>query len=91
MHFCRNFDFIGIVERFAESMVVLAYILRVALTDVISLNAKESATGGKDDLGFTLAPHPPLAEEPEQVQAYVPASLTRLPTPLRFVFPHTNL
>lgn len=46
-HLIHNYDFLGISERMEESMVVLAMLLRVPLTDVVVLNSKTS--GGYDD------------------------------------------
>jgi hypothetical protein len=43
----RDYDFIGILERIDESLVVLSLILNIPLTDVLYLKAKSS--GGFDD------------------------------------------
>ena len=57
------YGFIGIVERFDESMVMLSFLLRIPLSDVLYLKSKESTVKG-------LIRHPALAEEDPDVRAY---------------------
>jgi hypothetical protein len=46
-HIIKNYDFIGVVERLDESLVVLAMLLDIPLGDVLYLDSKRS--GGYDD------------------------------------------
>lgn len=64
------YSFVGVVERYDESMVLLASLLRVPLSHVLYLKAKNSNGGGADDLGVAFVPHPPLEQEPREVSAY---------------------
>ena len=57
------YGFIGIVERFDESMVMLSYLLRIPLSDVLYLKSKESTKKG-------FVRHPALAEEDPGVRSY---------------------
>lgn len=69
------YSFVGVVERYDESMVLLASLLRVPLSHVLYLKAKNS-NGGVDfteAYGFTgpsFVPHPPLEQEPSAVSAF---------------------
>ena len=58
------YGFVGIVERYDESMVMLSFLLRIPLSDVLYLRSKESTMRG-------LVRHPSLAEEDPNVRAYV--------------------
>jgi len=63
------YSFVGLVERYEESIVLLASMLRVPLAHVLFLKAKVSTEGGAHDgLGIAFVPHPPLDEEPPSVQ-----------------------
>ena len=65
------YSFIGVVERYDESMVLLASLLRVPLSHVLYLKAKNSNAGGVDaKLGISFVPHPPLEQEPSAVSAF---------------------
>jgi hypothetical protein len=63
------YSFIGITERYEESMVMLAFMLRVPLSRVLYLKSKDSH-GGTDENHVVLIEHPPLAEEDKEVLEY---------------------
>ena len=67
----RTYSWVGVVERYDESMVLLADMLNLPLRDVLYLSAKNSSAGIRDDKGATLTQHGPLAREPPEVRAYV--------------------
>ena len=50
------YGFIGLAERYDESMVMLSFLLRIPLADVLYLKSKESTMKG-------LVKHPSMAEE----------------------------
>ena len=61
-----TFSFIGLAERYDESMVLLASMLRLPLSQVLYLKSKDSHVVNSTDYDFPGAkpmPHPPLAEE----------------------------
>ena len=64
------YDFVGITEQFDESLVLLSRQLGVPLTDLLYLPTKVSgqAATDKQDQGKVQWPHPPLSEEPAEVQ-----------------------
>lgn len=53
-HMLDNYDFVAITERMDESLVVLAMLLQVPLTDLLHLNSKQS--GRYDDLCKFIQP-----------------------------------
>ena len=67
----RTYSWVGVVERYDESMVLLADMLNLPLRDVLYLSAKNSSAGIRDDKGATLTQHGPLAREPPEVRAYL--------------------
>jgi hypothetical protein len=56
------YGFIGLAERYDESMVMLSYLLRIPLSDVLYLKSKESAN--------RAVRHPSMAEEDFAVRSY---------------------
>lgn len=72
-----SYDFVGVLEQAEESMVVLADILNVSLTDVLFISAKLSdqqstwTTKPGEKQNHTAVPHRPLAQEPAAVREYV--------------------
>ena len=67
----NRYNFIGLVERYEESIVVLAHLLDVPITDVLSLKAKDSnAVGMRDDHDTLFYPHGPLSSEPTEIILY---------------------
>ena len=57
------YGFIGLAERYDESMVMLSYLLRIPLSDVLYLKSKESTMKG-------LVKHPSMAEEALAVRSF---------------------
>lgn len=66
-----NYNFIGLTERFEESMLLLAYQYNLSLCDIMYLKAKDSHSGQVDDTGAKLYPHPPLSKEPIEIQNFL--------------------
>jgi hypothetical protein len=64
------YSFIGLVERYDESMVLLASLLRIPLTDVLYLVSKDSSDGNPDDMHKPMVPHPELAAESAAVRQF---------------------
>ena len=62
------YSFVGVVERFEESLVLLASLMHIPLASVLFLKAKDSASGSLDGRGFAFTPHPPLDTEPPAVR-----------------------
>jgi len=61
----NTYSFIGLAERYDESMVLLASILRVPLSQVLYLKSKDSQVpNGTDDKGKSFVAHLPLDQEP---------------------------
>ena len=58
------YGFVGVAERYDESMVMLAFLLRIPLSDVLYLKSKESTMRG-------LVRHLPMAEEDPDVRAHL--------------------
>jgi len=56
------YGFIGLVERYDESMVMLSYLLRIPLSDVLYLKSKESSK--------RAVLHPSITEEEFAVRSY---------------------
>ena len=54
------YGFVGVAERYDESMVMLSFLLRIPLSDVLYLKSKESTMRG-------LVRHPSMAEEDPEV------------------------
>lgn len=65
------YNLIGIVERFDESMVVLAHLLQVPLHHVTFISAKNSSREQAYSTGQTVAVHPPFADEALAVKEYI--------------------
>jgi hypothetical protein len=62
---------IGTMDRFDESVVVLAMKLRIPLTDVLYITAKNTSSGAKSKGGHEVKPRPPFEEEPQDFQDYL--------------------
>lgn len=70
------YGLVGTLERFDESLVVLAAMLNVPLSDVLYVSSKNSSTNtviqanAKHD-AFVASKHPSLDEEPEVIKTYI--------------------
>lgn len=71
------YNFIGLNERFEESVLLLGLELNLTMCDLLYLNAKDSHNGGKDDVGAVFTPHPKLYEENSTIQAFVASDAFR--------------
>lgn len=75
------YSFVGVVERYNESMALLAHWLHLPIWELVALDAKRStgggATGNRDDLGHVFYAHTPIDKEPMAVREY--ASQTWIP------------
>ena len=60
------YDFVGVQEHFDDSVVTLARLLKVDLGDVLYIKSKVSQDPNRKEL-----PHPPLEQEPQEVQNYI--------------------
>ena len=67
----RKYDFIGITDRFEESMLVLAHRLGLDIEDVLYLKAKDSHRLKVDNKGFRFVPSVPVEEQSDSVQQYL--------------------
>ncbi|CAN0044821.1 unnamed protein product, partial [Heterosigma akashiwo] len=65
-----KYRFIGVAHRFEESMVLLAFQLRLTLCDILVLKTKDSRASAKNIYGQKMASHPDLRQEPEEVQRF---------------------
>lgn len=65
------YDFFAMTDRYDESLVVLAWKLRVPLTDVLYITAKNTSAGMTPTNGNTPVVQPPMEEEPLVVQNYL--------------------
>ena len=66
----RKYDFIGITDRFEESMLVLAHRLGLDIVDMLYLKAKDSHHLTVDDKGAHLVPSVPVRNQSESVREY---------------------
>jgi len=69
----RQFDYVGISNRFDESMLVLKHLLGLSYSEILYLSAKNSSNpipSGKQDIlkHNSIHRHLPLSEEPTEVQ-----------------------
>jgi len=62
------YSFVGVAERYDESMVLLSSLLGIPLSHVLYLKSKDSTASGRDGRGFQFVAHLPLSEEPSQVR-----------------------
>jgi len=67
----NTYNFLGVNEYFDESMVGLAAALRIPLTDVLYIVAKNNSAGTREYNGKLAVAHPPLEEEPEVVKQFL--------------------
>ena len=63
-----EYSFIGLTERFDESVVMLAFLLRVPLSHVLYFRSKDSAAAHTADA--SVVPHRPVEEEPPEVRQF---------------------
>ena len=66
-----RYDFIGIQDRFAESMLVLAHRLGLDIEDMLYLKSKDSHRLKVDNKGSPMVPSVPLKEQSEAVRGYL--------------------
>jgi len=66
-----GYDFVGVAERFDDSLVVLQLLLGVPASDALYLPSKVADGRTHDFRGVLLAVHPPLADEEPAVWQYV--------------------
>eukprot|EP00747_Dinoflagellata_sp_TGD_P126581 gnl/TRDRNA2_/TRDRNA2_174297_c0_seq1.p1 gnl/TRDRNA2_/TRDRNA2_174297_c0~~gnl/TRDRNA2_/TRDRNA2_174297_c0_seq1.p1 ORF type:complete len:330 (+),score=19.92 gnl/TRDRNA2_/TRDRNA2_174297_c0_seq1:49-1038(+) len=71
----RCYDFVAVMERFDESLLLLSQKLGIDQLDILYLSAKQSGKAVTDHLdrhlhrnGKVLLAHPPLTQESEEVQ-----------------------
>merc|ERR1712154_240076 len=67
----RKYDFIGITDRFEESMLVLAHRLGLDIEDMLYLKAKDSHHLQTDNKGAHFVPSVPVQNQSEAVQRYL--------------------
>jgi hypothetical protein len=66
----NRYTFMGVQERFDESIVALANLLGISPVEVQYVAAKVSTHGGIDDHNMVLVPHGPVVSEPKEIQHY---------------------
>jgi hypothetical protein len=66
----NRYTFMGVQERFDESIVALANLLGISPVEVQYVAAKVSTQGGIDDHDMVLVPHGPIVSEPQEIQHY---------------------
>lgn len=66
-----KYDFIGVQNRFTESMLVLAYRLGLDIEDMLYVKAKDSHHLSVDNKGYPLIPTVPLRDQTQKVQDYL--------------------
>jgi hypothetical protein len=71
----EHYHFVGVQERFDESILVLRHRLNerklnVSLKDVLYIRTKDSRSGLLDDTNRAFVPHMPLASQGAAVRAY---------------------
>jgi hypothetical protein len=75
------YSFVGVVEQYDQSVIVLSSLLGVPLRSVLYLSSKNStadaATGGRDGKGNILVPHIDVLEEPPEVQSFANSATFR--------------
>jgi hypothetical protein len=67
----RQYNLIGVTERFDESVVALAASLRIPLSDVLYISSKNSTAAMKDAFNHTMKGHPPMEGEPQAVKWFL--------------------
>merc|ERR1719375_2098581 len=65
------YNFIGLTDRYDESLVVLSKILQAPLTDMLYITSKNTSAGMGHRDGRDARVPPPLEEEPEELQDYL--------------------
>eukprot|EP00927_Polykrikos_kofoidii_P073393 TRINITY_DN69439_c0_g1_i1.p1 TRINITY_DN69439_c0_g1~~TRINITY_DN69439_c0_g1_i1.p1 ORF type:complete len:366 (+),score=27.55 TRINITY_DN69439_c0_g1_i1:140-1099(+) len=65
-----SYNFIGVTERFDESLVLLGKYLNISMLDMLYLKSKDSSKVGTDlvERGRRMYKHPPIDKEPDVVQ-----------------------
>jgi hypothetical protein len=71
------FDFIGVTNRFEESMLVLAYLLNLSYCDILYIKTKDSNSKyfRRDEVGYLLTPHPHILTEEKSIIEYANSSI----------------
>merc|ERR1719491_1112795 len=66
----RTYNFVGVTERFDESLLLLGKYLQINMVDLLYLKAKQSGHVATDqcEIGRKQAKHPPFHAEPSVVQ-----------------------
>lgn len=67
----RSYDVIGVVERFEESLVVLADRLKIPLSHVLHLPSKNSSRELSYGTDSGVTPHVPLSKEPPMIVQHI--------------------
>lgn len=67
-----KYDFVGTTERFDESMMLLRAVMGVPAEQLWYIPSKVS--GHRDDRGMQIVAHPPVHNEPPEVQAFANSS-----------------
>jgi hypothetical protein len=72
-HFIKkNYNFIGLTERFDESMIVLAYKLNLTMNDILYIKSKDSNSSAIDQFsGHAYQPHSTLLNEEVEVKEFI--------------------
>jgi hypothetical protein len=65
------YNFIGVTDRYDESLVALSQVLQAPLTDMLYITAKNTSAGMGHRDGRDAIEQPPLEEEPEELQDYL--------------------
>ena len=66
-----KYAFIGITDRFEESMLVLAHLLGLNIEDMLYLKAKDSHSLKTDNKGYHYLPTVPVDEQSGAVREYL--------------------
>lgn len=68
----NTYNFIGVAERFDESVVALAYDLKLSLCDILYISAKNSSQmGTTDGQGTTFVTAPKFDQLPKSVRSFI--------------------
>jgi hypothetical protein len=67
----KFYNFLGLTDRYDESLVALAMTMKVPLTDVLYVTAKNTSAGARNIQGNTPIVQPPLEEEDQEVLDYL--------------------
>lgn len=67
----KRYDFIGLTERFDESLIALRHKYGLALKDIAYMPSKSSRLNKRDYQGYKMLEHPPLSQEPAEVRRFI--------------------